>query len=158
MDVGLVQEFLNVPKSEENKTVAEQEQALITKCSEFLALRLHAALQETSKDFSAVAETLSKQPKRDGHLLDQVRAVMQDTPRLLQLLKDAEKEKEKEKKGTPRGGGGKAADVAAARGSRVGPIGKSSVQAGCARKGHAPCRGHPNEAVARWPGQGTRGL
>ena len=80
MDIGLVQAFLNVPKSEENKTVAEQELALITKCSEFLALRLHAALQETSKDFSAVADTLSKQPKRDGPLLDQVRAVMDDGP------------------------------------------------------------------------------
>ena len=56
--------FLAVPRSEEGKKVSEQEEALITKCSEFLAVKLHGALQTVSKDFGDVANALGGVAKK----------------------------------------------------------------------------------------------
>ena len=96
MDIGLVQLFLAVPKSEEGKTVAEQEEALITKCSEFLALRLHGALQSTAKAFPQVAKKLGARAHREGELLERVHALMVDGKALHTLVKGAALEKEKQ--------------------------------------------------------------
>ena len=65
VDIGLVQLFLAVPRSEEGKTVSEQEEALITKCSEFLAVKLHGALQTVSMDFGDVANELGGVAKKN---------------------------------------------------------------------------------------------
>ena len=49
VDIGLVQLLRAVPRYEADKKVSEQEEALTRKCSEFLAVKLHGALQATCK-------------------------------------------------------------------------------------------------------------
>ena len=96
VDIGLAQLLLNVPKTEEGKTVAEQEEALITKCSEFLAVKLHGALQVTSKAFEQVAHQLGAQEaRRKGNLLERARSLMEDGSALHILVTEASKEKDK---------------------------------------------------------------
>ena len=100
MDIGLVQLFLAVPKAEQGKLVSEQEEALLSKCAEFLAVKLHGALQATSKAFEEVANNLGAKARYDGPLLERVRAVMEDGPFLHRLVTEASKEQEKQPRWT----------------------------------------------------------